>query len=80
MSTKVGADDFIEATRATAEDVNGLPREELEPDGPYLVRDGRISRHRQTKDGPVVEGLCNFSVRIVEEVVLDDGAETTRAS
>ena len=63
---------------ATAED-DGLPREKLEPDGPYFVRDGRISRRRQTKDGPVVEGLCNFSARIVEEVVLDDGAETTRA-
>jgi hypothetical protein len=74
-----GADDLIVATGATAEDLDALPREDLAPDGPYLVSGGRICRRRQTKDGPVVEHLCNFVAQVTEEMVLDDGAETTRA-
>jgi hypothetical protein len=68
-----------EDARATAADVEGLPRDELEPCAPYLVSGGRICRRRQTKDGPVIESLCNFVASVTEEVVLDDGAETTRA-
>jgi hypothetical protein len=75
---KVGADDFI-AAGATVEDFDAAAREELEPDGPYLVTAGRLCRRRQTKDGPIVEPLCNFAARVAEEVALDDGAEVTRA-
>ena len=46
---------------------------------PYAVENGRIVRYRETKDGTVVEPLCNFNAHIEEEVVLDDGAESTRA-
>lgn len=45
---------------------------------PYFERDGDIHLHKTTQDGPVAVPLCNFSARIVEEVVLDDGAEQTR--
>jgi hypothetical protein len=41
----------------------------------YLVEGGAICRRRQTEDGPVVDPLCNFSARIAEHVVRDDGAE-----
>jgi hypothetical protein len=47
--------------------------------GPYRIEGGRIVRERMTKDGPVVESLCNFNAWVHEEVVLDDGAEATRA-
>jgi len=46
---------------------------------PYGVEGGRIVRYRQTKEGVVVDPLCNFDARVKEEIVLDDGAEITRA-
>jgi hypothetical protein len=64
---------------SVVESVEALPREELEPDGQYLVSAGRLCRRRQTKDGPIVEPLCNFAARVTEELTLDDGAETSRA-
>ena len=36
---KIGADDYITATGATAADLDGLPREELPPDGRQLTDD-----------------------------------------
>jgi DNA primase catalytic core len=45
----------------------------------YLVESERICVKRMTKDGPVIIPLCNFNARVVEELVLDDGAETTRS-
>src|SRR5215470_14489353 len=72
-------DDHIATTGATAEDVQALPREEIPPDAPYVIKDGRICRIRSTRDGEVVDPLCNFTAFVDEEVVLDDGAETTRA-
>jgi hypothetical protein len=77
---KVGADDFIVATGATADDLDALPRAELEPesDSQYLVSAGRICRRRRTKETTIVEPLCNFTARVVEELVLDDGVETVR--
>jgi hypothetical protein len=44
----------------------------------YFEEGGCIQRNVQTKDGPVAVPLCNFSARIVEDVVRDDGAEQTR--
>jgi hypothetical protein len=51
------------------------------PDSPdcnevYLVSGGRICRRRYTRDGArVTEPLCNFTARIVQQVLHDDGAE-----
>jgi hypothetical protein len=44
---------------------------------PYVVRNGSIHRVKGTNDGSVEIPLCNFDARIVEEVILDDGAEVT---
>ncbi len=49
------------------------------PDSCYVVDGGRICRKRETKDGPVVDPLANFAATVSEEVIQDDGAETTRA-
>jgi len=43
----------------------------------YFVENGQLYRNVQTKDGPVAVALCNFTARIVEDVVHDDGAERT---
>ena len=47
--------------------------------GPYVVHHGRLCHRRETKDGPVLDALANFTAMIREEFVLDDGVETTRA-
>jgi hypothetical protein len=47
--------------------------------GPYRLKDGCLCREKQTRDGPVTEALCNFTAEVTEEVILDDGAEPTRA-
>jgi hypothetical protein len=48
-------------------------------EGPtYFEQNGCIYRTVQTKDGPVPVGLCNFSARLVEDVLHDDGAEQAR--
>ena len=55
-------------------------RETVAPGGddqPYFERDGGTYRNANTKDGPVPTALCNFTARIVEDVVRDDGAERT---
>jgi hypothetical protein len=76
---KAGADDLIESTKATGADFAALSDEEIDPAGPYLARGGRLCRRRQTRDGEVIDPLCNFVAKVTEELVLDDGAETTRA-
>jgi len=47
--------------------------------GPYRVEEGRICREKPTPFGPIVEPLCNFTATVTEEILLDDGQETTRA-
>ena len=59
--------------------VKGLDGEPAPSTYPYAVDNGRTVRYRETKDGTVVEPLCNFSAEIEEEIILDDGAESTRA-
>jgi hypothetical protein len=81
--SKIGADDFIEEIKAqrgeaTAADVTALPREELTPASFYLIDSGHLSRRKQTNHGSVIEPLCNFTAQIEEELVLDDGADSTR--
>jgi hypothetical protein len=43
--------------------------------GPYRISDGAICYDKSTKDGTVTVPLCNFTARIVNEMVYDDGAE-----
>ena len=50
-------------------------RPPLESSGSYRIVAGRIVNLRTTRDGPVEVPLANWSGRIVEEVVHDDGAE-----
>src|SRR5262249_190311 len=45
----------------------------------YRIEGGCIVREKPTRDGSVTEPLCNFSAKIAEEVVLDDGQEPARA-
>lgn len=43
--------------------------------GPYAIEGGKIAWRKQLRDGVVSVPLCNFSARIVKEVLVDDGAE-----
>ncbi len=46
----------------------------------YEIKDGRIIRWRQTREGPVAHPLTNnFVCHVTEELILDDGVETTTA-
>jgi hypothetical protein len=44
----------------------------------YFEESGCICRNAQTKDGPLPVALCNFTARIKEDIVHDDGAEQSR--
>jgi hypothetical protein len=46
---------------------------------PYRVQEGRIVHLRQTEHGQVSTPLSNFNASVKEELVLDDGRETTRS-
>ena len=46
--------------------------------GPYRIEGGRICVAKQTREGPIVVPLCNFSAQVTEETIIDDGVETTR--
>lgn len=48
--------------------------------GPYTVNGGCICKIRyDDKGNATYEPLCNFDARVTEEILLDDGAEATRA-
>jgi len=48
--------------------------------GPYTVNGGRICKIRyDDKGNATYEPLCNFDAKVSEEILLDDGAEATRA-
>jgi hypothetical protein len=51
----------------------------LECPGPYRIEGGCICVEKDTQNGPIRRPLCNFVAHVEEEIVLDDGAETTRA-
>jgi hypothetical protein len=85
---KVGADDFF-VSGHTKIDLFGLDTVELtddDPDGtagvtrdddanhPYISTPAGIVYRRPTQNGPVDQPLSNFTARIVEEVIADDGA------
>ena len=40
---------------------------------PYYAKDGKLYIEKQSKSGPYLEQLCNFTPRIVSEVTFDDG-------
>lgn len=46
---------------------------------PYRVEGGCIVREKQTQHGVIIEPLSNFTARVTEELILDDGVESTRA-
>lgn len=46
--------------------------------GPYRIQGGRICIKRMTQLGPVTNELCNFVARVTEELVVDNGVDTTR--
>jgi hypothetical protein len=50
-------------------------RPPIDAAGSYRIVGGRIVRVVLTRDGPVEVPLANWSARIVEEIVHDDGAE-----
>ena len=60
-------------------EVEAMFADEEGPKHPYGVENGHIVRYRDTKDGLVIDALCNFTATVKEEVILDDGAETSRA-
>jgi hypothetical protein len=45
---------------------------------PYRVADGGLVRLKNTREGEIPQRLTNFTARVEEEVVKDDGAETRR--
>lgn len=47
--------------------------------GPYSIVDGCICRTTIKDDGPVVKPLCNFSAKVQEQIVIDNGVESSRA-
>jgi hypothetical protein len=58
----------------------GPPDAEAAPGGGhYHIIEGRFCRQRIVNNVPLLEPLCNFTAEVTEELVLDDGAETTRA-
>ncbi len=78
---KQGLDDFF-AAGGTVTGLLGYAADALreahdgngEVNAPYAVRDGCICHRKRDRDGDVWVPLCDFSARIVEEVVTDDGA------
>ena len=54
-------------------------QDETPSSGPYRIENGCIVRIKHIKDELIAEPLCNFNARVTEEVILDDGVETTRA-
>ncbi len=84
---KVGVDDYlaaghtVEELRALVEDLAATPAED-EPmalhSAVYCVHEGRFCVIRQLQALKVKAPLCNFTARVVDEVVLDDGVSESR--
>ena len=45
----------------------------------YIIEDGRICWLKQTADGPKEIPLCNFTAKVAEDLLKDNGIEATRA-
>jgi len=87
---KVGLDDFLAVGHTVEEllacasrelrDFNRTDPRDTEPRvAGYLVNEeGCLARTRMTAQGLVEETLCNFSATITEELILDNGLDTSR--
>ncbi len=80
--SKTGLDDYL-ARGGTVASLLALAADDLKPppggdddapDGPYAERDGALCYRKRDRDGDVWIPLCNFTARITEEVIADDGA------
>ena len=57
------------------DDLQPLPREDADDEGgPYLATPAGFVFRKDTQNGPVDQLLSNFTARIAEEVIADDGA------
>jgi hypothetical protein len=54
------------------------PESDLLDGTPYIVEDGCICWRKHTKEGPVTVPLCNFTARVIRDVLKDDGLEPVR--
>ncbi len=80
--SKTGLDDYL-ASGGTVASLLALAADDLKPppggeddapDGPYAERHGALCYRKWERDGDVWIPLCNFTARITEEVIADDGA------
>jgi hypothetical protein len=83
--SKQGLDDYLSANhtvedllRLAARDLRSISTEQAKPSHPYIVTAGRICLAKNTQFGPVLEPLCNFDARIMEEISFDDGETESR--
>lgn len=86
---KLGLDDFFAAghdvqdllvlSRTHVASSSPNARQQGVDTGPYQVESGRICFEKGGSEGTTLVSLCNFTAQVREEVVLDDGAETSRA-
>lgn len=66
----------------TAPQVSAMPQQQRAEEaetGPYRIEEGRIIWLKSTHAGLIPISLSNFSARIVEEAILDDGQDTARS-
>jgi hypothetical protein len=67
--------DIVDAVRTS-----GLNGDGSNDPSPYTVNGGCICKIRYDDKGKATyEPLCNFDAKVTEEILLDDGAEATRA-
>jgi hypothetical protein len=45
---------------------------------PYAVESGRVVFRKKTAEATILVPLCNFTAKIVEDILVDDGLETRR--
>jgi hypothetical protein len=84
-AAKQGVDDYLAAGHTVddlldlaTEELKNAPKDEAEQRaGPYLIAKGAIHYEKASRDGPVTVPLGNFSARITEERLRDDGVEQT---
>ena len=83
---KVGADDYLAQGHTLGElmtlEVTEEPVTKVLPGkasySQYIIQDGRICRLKQTRDGPKEVPLCNFTAKVTEDLLKDNGIEATR--
>lgn len=84
---KIGLDDYFAAGNSVPELLSHASPalrsiahdDDTEAAGPYRIEHGRLCVEKLTRDGAITIPLCNFSCRIEQEVVIDNGVDETRA-